>query len=323
MGIISDIAALLGKKSNQTIELLRVTSYEEYETHLRDQDYDLLLNASDSFPNNFLEGYELTTSYLNVSYSKAVLRNNTKAPTTIACLGDNSMAGIYARSFYYANQIQTYPTIDEALGAVKREECYAAIVNSIYAQKLQNEDIRSVYSFTKHSDHSLKLKMAVKQGDNGALLQALNDAIKNTNEDEINAIVSRYSHFVKPTPTLVDQMYLNPLPYSLGAGCLFLVFVAIMLILFYSSRRKSMVLANREFERFITYVCQNNEAVFEVNLQTRLMSHYLLEDKKVKNVQRPFSLEKDFLDKIYPDDRPSIEQEINEGALHTLIARGA
>lgn len=321
-GIISDITALLGKESGQKIEMLPVSTYKDYETHLKAKDYDLLLNASDTFSSDFLSGYDLTDSYLSVSYSKATLRNNTKSPTMIACLGDNSMAGTYARSIYYPNQIQVYGTVDEALESVKKEECYAAIINSIYAQKLQNEDVRSVYTFTKLSDYSLKLKIAVKHADDNAVLNALNNAIASIGEDKFSVIVSRYSHFVKPTPTLLDQIYLNPMPYVLGFGSLILVFIAVVIIFFYSGRRKAMVIANREFERFITYVCQNNEAVFEVNLQTRVMSHYLLEGKKIKTVQQPFSLEQNFLGKIHPDERPMVEQEVSDEALHELITTG-
>lgn len=320
MGILSDIAALLGQKSKQTIEMLPVTTYEDYEARFKANDYDLLLNASDGFSDVLPSGFGLTSSYLSVSYSKVTLRNPTKSPTMVACLGDYSMAGIYARSFYYANQIKAYATIDETLNAVKSEDCYAAIVNSIYAQKLQNEDIRSAYSFTQLSDYSLKLKIAAKDAN---VLNALNTAIAATGEDVFSIIVSRYSHFLKPTPTFFDQIYLNPLPYSLGFCSLLLLFIGAIVILLVLSRRKAMVLANQEFERFITYVCQNNEAVFEVNLQSQVMNHYLLEGKKVKTVQQSFSLEQDFLDLIHPDERPAVEQEVSDATLKNLIATGS
>jgi signal transduction histidine kinase/CheY-like chemotaxis protein/ABC-type amino acid transport substrate-binding protein len=318
-GIISDIAALLSKSSNEKIEMLPVTTHAEYEAHLKAKDYDLLLNANDLLSSDLLSGYDLSNSYLNVSYSKVILRNNTKSATTIACLGEDSMAGLYAKSFYYSAQIKAYDTMTEALNAVKSEECYAAIVNSIYAQKLQNEDIRSVYYFSKLSEGSLKLKIAVKHSDDGAVLNALNASINATSEDIFDLIVSRYSHFVKPTPTLFDQIYLNPLPYALGLGSLILVFITVVVILFYAGRRKAMVRANREFERFITYVCQNNEAVFEVDLQAQVVTHYLLEGGKVKTAKRPFSLKENFIDRIYPDERATIEQEMNEETLHHLI----
>lgn len=323
-GIISDIAALLGKKIGKTIEFWPVKTYTDYQTHLMNKDFDLLFNGSDVLWNNLLkDSYDLTESYLNVSYSKAILRNSTQSITGIACLGENSMAGIYAHSFYYANQVTPFDTITEALEAVKNEKCYGAIINSIYAQKLQNEDIRSVYSFTQLSEGSLKLKIAVKQGDGGSILTALNTAIaSSTIKDTFNAIVSRYSHFVKPTPTLLDQIYLNPLPYALGMGSFLLVLIAVVFILFHLSRRRGMVLANREFERFITYVCQTNSAVFEVNLQSRLMNHYQMEGKQVKNVQQPFSLESNFLDKVYPDEKAMVEQEMREETLRELIATG-
>jgi hypothetical protein len=97
----------------QTIEMLPVATYADYQAHLKAKDFDLLLNASDLLLPFSAFGYDLTDSYLSVSYSKATLRNNTKSPTTIACLGDNSMAGVYARYFYYANQITVYETMDE------------------------------------------------------------------------------------------------------------------------------------------------------------------------------------------------------------------
>lgn len=321
-GILSDIAALLGQESKKTIEMLPVTTYAEYQAHLQAKDYDLLLNASDLFSSTLLSGYDLTESYLSVSYSKAMLLNNTKSVTGIACLGDNSMAGVYAHSFYYASQVTAYDTMNEALNAVKNQDCYAAIINSIYAQKLQNEDIRSIYSFTKLSEGSLKLKIAVKHAEDGVLLKTLNTAIASISEDRFNAIVSRYSHFVKPTPTLLDQIYLNPLPYALGGGSLFLVLLAVIFILFYSSRRKAMVLANREFERFITYVCQTNEAAFEVNLQTRRMNHYQMDGGQVKKVEQSFSFEHNFLNQVHPDEKAMVEQEMSEEVLRDLIAKG-
>jgi signal transduction histidine kinase/ABC-type amino acid transport substrate-binding protein len=322
MGIIPEIAALLGKQSNYTIEMLPVASYADYQAHLLAQDYDLLLNASDLLSSSFLAGYDVTASYLNVSYSKAILRNSSKTLSSIACLGENSMAGVYTRSFYYANQITTYDTMADCLAAVKNEECYAAVVNSIYAQKLQNEDIRSVYSFTKLSEGSLKVKIAVKHSADGALLSALNAAIAATSEDSYNAIVSRYSHFVKPSPSFLDQVYMNPAPYVVGLAGIILVFIAIIFVIFYSGRRKAIILANREFERFITYVCQTNEAVFEVNLQTQTMNRYEMDKGKVKNIHQPFSLERDFLDKIAPEDRPMAVQEMDEKGLRELIAEG-
>lgn len=322
MGIIPEIADLLAKRCHYSIEMLPVKSYADYQDHLLKKDFDLLLDASSLLSSDLITGYDLSDSYLNVSYSKAILRNSTKSLSSIACLGENSMVGVYTRSFYYANQVVAYDSVADCLSAVKNEKCYAAIVNSIYAQKLQNEDIRSIYSFTKLSEGSLKVRIAVKQGDNGALLTTLNTAIAATNEDSYNAIVSRYSHFVKPTPTLFDQFYLNPAPYAIGFVSLFLFLVAIIFVLFYTSRRKAMVLANHEFERFITYVCQTNEAVFEVNLQNRMMNHYQLEGKKVKNIRQPYSLDRNFLDKVAPEDKAMVSQEMKEDSLHELIATG-
>lgn len=322
MGILSDIAALLGKKSNRSIELLPVTTYADYEEHLLAKDYDLLLNASDLLSADLLSGYDLTASYLGVSYSKAILRSGTASLTTIACLGENTMAGVYARSFYYANQITVFGTMNECLSAVKDQTCYAAIVNSIYAQKLQNEDIRSAFSYSKLSESTLKLKVAVKHADDQLLLTALNSAIASTNEDTFNAIVSRYSHFVKPTPSLLDQFYLNPTPYAIGIASLILLLLAFIFVIFYSGRRRAMVLANHEFERFITYVCQTNEAVFEVNLQNRTMSQYQLEKGQVKNIKEPFSLNGAFLDKVAPEDQAMVAEEMKEESLRHLIASG-
>jgi ABC-type amino acid transport substrate-binding protein len=319
---INDSSALLGKNINYSIEMLQATNYDDYQALLKTQKYDLLLNASDFLPSEYLSGYDLTTSYLSISYSKAILRNSTKTLSTIACLGENSMASVYTRSFYYSNQVMSYDTMDACLAAVKNEECYAAIINSIYAQKLQNEDIRSIYSFTKLSEGNLKVKIAVKQNTAVGLLDALDQAIKATSEDSYNAVVSRYSHFVKPTPSFLDQVYLNPTPYVLGFGSLLLVLIAIIIVFFYSSRRKAMILANREFERFITYVCQTNEAVFEVNLQTRMMNHYQMEKHQVKNITQPFSLDRDFLDKVAPEEKNMVAQEMEEDSLKALIANG-
>lgn len=317
-GVLSEISALLGKKSSQSIEMLPVTNYAEYEAHLKAKDYDLLLDASDLFSSDYLTGYDLSDAYLNFSYSKAILRSGSTSLSTIACLGDNSMAGAYARSFYYPNQVRTFETMDECLSSVKNQECYAAIINSLYAQKLQNEDIRSIYSFTKLSEGTLKLKIAVKHSDDGAILKALNAAIAATSEDSFNAIVSRFSHFVKPTPSFFDQVYLNPVPYTIGFGSLLLVFIAVIFIILFAGRRKAMVLANREFERFIAYVCQTNEAVFEVNLQTRMINRYQLEKGEVKNVAQPFSPHSDFLDQVAPEDQAMVSQEMDENTLRAL-----
>jgi len=320
--VLSEISALLGKKSSQKIEMLSVANYADYQDHLVKKDFDLLLDASDLFSSDYLSGYDLSHSYLNVSYSKAILRSGSTSLSTIACLGDNSMAGAYARSFYYPNQVRPFETMDECLSAVKNQDCYAAIINSLYAQKLQNEDIRSVYSFTKLSEGTLKLKIAVKQSLGSAVLTALNDAIDATSEDSFNAIVSRFSHFVKPTPSFFDQVYLNPVPYTIGFGSLFLVFIAIIFIIFFAGRRKATLLANREFKRFITYVCQTNEAVFEVNLQTRMINHYQLEKGEVKNIPQAFSLHPDFIDKIAPEDQAMVAEEMDEKTLRPLIELG-
>lgn len=317
MGIIPEICALLGKQSNTTIEMIPVTNYADYEARLVAQNYDLLLNASDLLSSKIPSNYYFTETYLNVSYSKAILRNSTQSLSNIACLGEDSMAGVYTRSFYYANQIKPYDTMAECLAAVKNEECYAAIINSIYAQKLQNEDIRSIYSFTKLSEGSLKLQIAAKDA---KVRDALNAAITATSEDSYNSIVSRYSHFVKPTATFLDQFYLNPVPYIVGITSLILVFIAVVFVVFYSSRRKAILLANHEFERFIAYVCQTNEAVFEVNLQTRMMSHYQMEGGKVKNIRQPFSLDRAFLDKVAPEDLAAVAPEMEESSLRSLIA---
>jgi signal transduction histidine kinase/CheY-like chemotaxis protein/ABC-type amino acid transport substrate-binding protein len=322
MGILPEIAALLGQQSHYAIEMLPVTDYADYQAHLSAKDYDLLLDASDLLSDDLLSGYDLTDTYLDVSYSKAILRNSGKTLSAIACLGENSMAGVYTRSFYYASQITTYDTMEDCLTAVKNEECYAAIINSIYAQKLQNEDIRSIYSFTKLSEGSHKIKIAVKHSDDDMVLSALNAAIASTSEDSYNAIVSRYSHFVKPTPSFWDQLYLNPAPYIVGLAGLILVFVAIIFVIFYSGRRKAILLANHEFERFITYVCQTNAAVFEVNLQNGMMNRYQMEKGKVKNIHQPFSMNQDFLEKIAPEDQAMALQEMDEKALRGLIAEG-
>jgi hypothetical protein len=138
------------------------------------------------------------------------------------------------------------------LNAVKNQECYAAIINSIYAQKLQNEDIRSVYSFSKLSEGSLKLKIAVKNTEDGR-------AFKDSNQGncdplariEFNAIVSRYSHFVKPDPHFARSDLPQSLPLCAwrrqSSSWFYRPSSSSSSI---QARRKAMVLANREFERF-------------------------------------------------------------------------
>lgn len=323
VGILPEIAALFEEQCDFQIQFINVKDYGDYQAHLEAKDFDLLFDASDLLDSAYLKGYDLTNSYMNISYSKVTYKNSTKSLSNIASLGANSMVGLYTRMFYYSEQCITYSDVSSCLEAVKNETCYATVVNSVYAEKLQNEDIRNTYSFAKLSENPLAVKIAVKHEEGNATLSALNAAIAGVSNDTYNSIVSRYSLFVKPTLGFFDQVYLNPLPYIAATAGFFLLFAVVIYFLGYAGKRRATARANLEFERFITYVCQTNEAVYEVNLQNRTMNQYQIVNRKVKNLTTPFSEESDLIAKVHPDDQALVREAVSPVKIALLIQEGA
>jgi signal transduction histidine kinase len=326
VGIIPELVSLIEEKTGYQIQLMDVSTYEEYQQHLENKDYDLLLDATSLLASSYLTGYDYNEdhSYAAISYSLITLKKGTSTGIKIAAAGDYSIDGLYARSFYYEEKISTdFSTMDECLEAVRNQKCYGAVINSLYAQEIMNADIRNTFASKAFSETSVPVFIAAKQNISATVLNPINTAIEAITAEEYLNLVSRFSHFIAPSVSLIDQIYLNPLPYIFGIIGIFVVLGTAIFIVTFSGRRTAVNQANREFTRFITYVCQTNEAVYEVNTQAKTKNQYQIKNGKAVKISSPFSKEHDFLANVYPDDKEMVEEKMSDANISRIIMDGS
>lgn len=325
VGLIPELTSLINSNLSQAganiqIKMMDgVSSYDDYKSHLEKGDFDLLLDATDLTPQTYISGFDLTNTYLKASYSKLSLKKTSVSVTNVAALSSLALGGQYAHSFYYSEQIDEFSTIDQCLTAVKNQQCSAAVINSFSAQKIINSDVRNTYVSVKLSENPLEIKIGVKQQASKEYLTKLNSAINLISEDTYNALVSRYSHFIVPSLSFADQIYLNPMAFILTLLGVFLVLIAFGIITINFRNRKTIDRTKKEFERFIAYVCQTNEVVYEINMANNTKSQYRLVKGKVTNISSAYSKQTDILEMIAPEDRKGVEECFDDTALKNLI----
>lgn len=230
VGIIPDVMALFENKMNLNINIVETDSFEQYINYVKSGEYDIVLDAVEDKGRAYFDNYYLSEPYLDENYYRISLRQADGRTTKAAIANENSLCALYAKKFYYPEQLKFYATTEDCLDAVKNGECTEVVANSFAAEKIVNDDLKNKYIATSFNSKPLEIRLAVNKSLGEDFVQSLNDAIENTDQSKIANIISLHTLYVRPDMGLVDRLYCNPTAGYLliFSACITIIFIFIL-----------------------------------------------------------------------------------------------
>lgn len=130
------------------------------------------------------------------------------------------------------------------------------------------------------------------------------------------------NYYLASQSVFVQNIYTHPIE-TLTAVLLFAA--AIIIVLMLSFIKKTKKLENRQtqtFTRFIGYICEFNDNVYEIDLESGRKQEYTEQSGKINVEDSTFDLKSDLLNDIHPDDKKAAEQVCSLWALKNLFRAG-
>lgn len=320
-GIIPEIAREVLRRTGLPYELINTPPTVDARDLLRSGEADVRFDGISDF--NYAEhnGLLVTDPYLELPLSCVMLRNFAGEPSSVAVIRNSDVVEEYVQRVYDETDITRYDSADECLDAVISGRQDAAFFQTYIAQRLVNADVGSRLRDQLVPGYGMSFAVSVDR-DNNLLFSIMDKAVFSLSTEEINQIVLEQTSHLSREISLLGYLYQHPsLWIALLGGC---ACFSIILIL-YLARRKNLRLEQEkamEFERFISYVCQVNNEVIEIEADGRLCRMYQVNNGKV--TCREMLFDEQVLRKysIHPEDRENVDKITGQDVIRHLIESG-
>ncbi len=308
--------AEISARTGITFDIMETATEAEYEEKALSDDVVLKLDTGMTASEAELKNYKCTDPYLELSVSAISLKKNENRKT-IAAVRDTRLTKTYVEKREAKEDITYYDTMDECVNAVKSGRQDITYADTYSAQRILSEDATNKLTSTIEPAFTTQLQIGVKTDAPVELLTILNKGVNSLGTNQIKNMVNENCDFTNKAYSIEGFMYNNPFLAGLIICLLFIVVIAIILIGFRQKRTMYEKEKNREFERFIKYVCKTNDEVSELDMARGCKNVYRVSEGKVVMEKRPMNDVKDA--KVHPDDRATLERVLAVENIRNLV----
>ena len=162
-------------------------------------------------------------------------------------------------------------------------------------------------------EYSINISMGVNENRDYRLISIIDEAIKTVKGNDVQRIIQNEIAQIKEERSLQALLYDYP-EVSLGILGILLIVIFIICFYIYKSRNAHKEhLQAMELSRFMGYVCEANEMVMEINLNTREYAIHNMENGVLVSKKIPYSKEgaKVFSNIFLPEDLERLRNELD------------
>ena len=238
-GILYDIASEIVRRTGVRVELVPTPSDEEYDRLVQSGGADIWLTALFDYNDAEAHGETLTTPYFSTDVSRITRNDANGEIRSVAVLNNGLIEKYYLPAMIQNERIVRYDSVAECLRAVLNRECDAVYLMTQMAQEAVylNETNRLTSAIMPRV--SIGFSIGVRDGVDSRLTSALEKAAASLDEEDIAAIVLRYTNYPSREMTLLGVLYNNPLIVIAAVALLLtLIFAGVMLI--FVTRKRSL-----------------------------------------------------------------------------------
>ena len=321
-GAFVEIGKLIAARSGLEFEFITTANREEHLKKKESREADIILDLRCDYNMAEKRGYRLTNPYIHLNVTKLSLKNNHGDMKTVAALRFSNITEQFIKTYFHEKDIVFYDTQQECVDAVLagRQDCLFLYAGG--AQLVMNRDITNSLLANVIYGWKTYYGVGVTYREPPLLASIMDKSMRGLEEREVNDILAKYTAFPHEDLSLKAFLYGNPL-FAVG-GIFVLSMLAIILVLYLTTRRRraEALARGRELERFITYVCGANDVVGEVDVSNGTRVLYGVSDGRVMQQTESYSLEKDLLPHIHPDDCERVGALLGAASLGRLVDEG-
>lgn len=315
-GIMAELAAKLEELLQIDIEIISTENRVQYYEVINAGYPVLKLDAVFDYNISSNELYKLTDPYMTIPIALLTKKDYSGEINRIAVADMQEMSGEIISGLIGNKEVVMYESCEECEKAVLNGEVDGFYTLVYSAQNAVNSDGLKRLSYTVVSGYEREFSIGVLASEDYLLLSAVDKAV-NSLSDYLDELVFEYTANTR-SEGFVAYMYNNPMTFAVIAFLL-CAFFALTVVLIVKIRGERIIKKNTsELQRFIGYVCNANESVIEVNLNTMEEHWYSTQDNKVLQVTTQVVWD-NFDDQIYPEDYNELRKKLTIENMKRLI----
>ncbi len=241
-GIYPEVFDAMLKRTSLPYEYLLPKDHKEYIEMRRQGKADIVLDYTEDHYLAEQEGYAITSSYYDTSYSLITLTKHRGDINTIALIDDYTILNKYVEKFYPDKKIQTYPDLEKCLAAVENGDADATAAYAYIAEKILRDDKKNLLSSSLLDTISVVYAINRNTENTGQLLSIMNKCVSGLNSRELTTIIRREVDIALPEQrvTLEGLIYNHPVYVIIAAAFIFAFILAIVLLIWRTSVQKRL-----------------------------------------------------------------------------------
>lgn len=259
-GILYDITAEIIKRSRLDSELIVVNSDAAYRALIENKGVDLLLAARLDY--NYAEdlGYTLISPYYNTDVSRVTRKGHEGKIESIAAVRNSTIDTHYLPAIVQNEMVFYYDNVDECIKAVLAGKCDSLYLLTRTAQEaVYNDDTNRLTSVIMPK-FNVSFTIGVREDADARLTSILEKAASSLNDEDINALVLKYTDYTAQPLTLLGLLYSNSLIIMAIVVLLLGVAFAGIMIVFIGRKRKHEQEKNMQLQEALASAEQANSA---------------------------------------------------------------
>ncbi len=228
-GIMRTLLDTVATRSGLDLEPVFCKGRKEYYEKIRNRECELIFDMQYDFSRAEQRGYILTDPYLSATISRISRKSFNGKMQTCAVVADSNMSEIVQTHLSKSCRINTYPTMEAVIEAVKKGQENTGFIFTRTAENAILNDKSGILTLDP-SGYTVHFALGVKKELDRSLIGILSKTVRSLTEEEIQQALMTDNFRFLHKPTFRELVMENPLIVSLSLIGLILILGSALII---------------------------------------------------------------------------------------------
>lgn len=277
-GIAAEIFEEIANRVGIPYEYVVMNTYEEYNEYVKNGNADIDLTCFSSYGLAEYHGLELSNSYMSTSLALLSTGTHSGDISNIAEIRNFTKNTTYNSELADRYHVDEYDTYEECIKAVLDGDSDATYMYTYQVQKAVEDDIKNRLTYSILPEYNIDIAIGVKESTDYRLLLLLNKGITSVKGSYAQHVIQNQIDSIHSDESLIAFIYDYPYVFvTIVAVMITIIFMIICIIMILKNRKKEQQNA-RELSRLMRYICQTNDKVVEIDLNTHTGNVFSMSD---------------------------------------------
>ncbi len=235
-GIMVDILESIRKQTGLNIQIEALADTETIEKRYEQNKFSLILDAQSDYSNSEKRGIYQSQPYMRIYFSSITKKNFTGKPKRVA-VGKNTKYWFkYFKHYMEGMEIIEYPTVRDAINAVKNDKADIVFLNTLSAQNTIEGDRLGTLKTTFLPAIKLSLCVGIRDTEDALFVSIIQKVVRSLSSDEMERIKQKYT--IPTSQPLGFREWITLYSrFFIVTACAFLLSIVVVLIVMLRNTR--------------------------------------------------------------------------------------